>query len=60
MSEDNAPDDAVELEGEEDIIRGADLADEAPLSAQVTVEHVIRGVLHQREQEGRKLSISYL
>lgn len=44
---DVSPGGAVELEGEDDVVGVADLADEAALRTQVTVEHVVGGDLDE-------------
>lgn len=56
----NIPGGAVELEGKEDVIRVAYLTNETSLCAQVAVQHVIRGLLHQGGQEVSILAICYL
>lgn len=47
-----APGCDVKLEGEDDVVGVADLADETSLSAEVAVEDVVGGALQQCEQVG--------
>lgn len=54
------PGGSVQLKGEDDVIGVAHLADEAPLGAKVTVEHVVGGELYQRCQVGGVLVFSDL
>lgn len=58
--EDNTPGGGVKLEGEDDVISVTYLTDEATLRAQVTVEHVVGGVLQQRHQVVCILTLCYL
>lgn len=50
----------VKLEGEDDVISVAYLTKEATLSAQVALEHVVGGVLHQFEQVSCIFALCYL
>lgn len=51
---------AVKLKGEDDVICIADLTNEAPLGAKVTVVHVLRAELNQRLQVRFIMYICYL
>lgn len=57
---DNIPGGAVKLEGEDDVLSVAYLADKATLRAQVAVEHVVGGVLQQCYQVGCILAVGDL
>lgn len=56
----NIPGGDVKLEGEDDVISVAYLTKEATLSAQVALEHVVGGVLHQFEQVSCIFALCYL
>lgn len=57
---DHVPGGDVKLEGEDDVISVAYLTNEATLGAQVAVEHVVGGRLHQCDQVGCILALCYL
>lgn len=54
------PGGGVKLEGEDDVVSVADLADEASLGAQVAVVHMVGRVFDQRVQVHRILALCYL
>lgn len=50
----------VKLKRKNDVVHVADLADEASLSAEVAMMHVLAGELDERLQEGLVLAVRYL
>lgn len=60
MAQGSVPGGGVKLEGEDGVISVAYLANEATLHAQVTVKHVVGGIVQQCDQVGCILVICYL
>lgn len=60
VTQDNVPGGDVKLEGEDDVSSVAYLTNEAALSAQVAVEHVVGGILRQGDQVGSVFALCYL
>lgn len=56
----NLPCGGVKLKGEDGVISVAYLANEAPLSAQVAVKHVVGSVVQQCDQVGCIVAFCYL
>lgn len=60
VTQDSVPGGDVKLEGEDDVISVAYLTNEAALSAEVAVEHVVGGILQQVDQVGCVFALGYL
>ncbi len=60
VTQDNVPGGDVKLEREDDVSSVAYLTNEAALSAQVAVEHVVGGILRQGDQVGSVFALCYL
>lgn len=60
QSQCSLPGGGLKLEGEDDVIGVTYLANEATLSAQVTVVHMVGGIFYQRVQVDCKLALCYL